>query len=147
MTGQLSNADLAERYSRRRARMMPALAAIFLIQQIAYFSHIDSRRAVEHVRIGAWVVMSVVLLLILARGGAWRRPAAVRALMDDDVTRANRATAMQLGFILAIGGAIAIYPFIDMLELTARQLTHLIVSLGLTAAMLRFGLLERRALA
>lgn len=141
-----NNTDLADQLSKRRARVTFALAMFFLIQQASYFSKIPGERLVDHVRIGAWVVLSAVLLAFLASGGAWIRTAAVRALMNDEVTRANRATAMQLGFVLAMGGAIALYPFIDQLELNARQVIHLIVSLGLASAMLRFGMLERRAL-
>ena len=141
-----NNTDLADQLSKRRARVTFALAMFFLIQQASYFSKIPGERLVDHIRIGAWVVLSAVLLAFLASGGAWIRTAAVRALMNDEVTRANRATAMQLGFVLAMGGAIALYPFIDQLELNARQVIHLIVSLGLASAMLRFGMLERRAL-
>ena len=146
MAEQPTNTDLADRLTKRRARMMPALAAVFLIQQVSYFSQIPGERLVDQVRIGAWVVMSAVLLAFLISGGAWIRSAAVRALMNDDVTRANRASAMQFGFVLALGGAIALYPFIDQLGLNARQVIHLIVSLGPAAAMLWFGMLERRAL-
>lgn len=146
MAQQPSNTDLADRYSKRRARLLPMLAVFFLAQQASYFSRIPGERLVDQVRVGAWVVMSAVLLLVLITGGAWIRSAAVRALMNDEVTRANRASAMQFGFALAMGGAIAAYPFIDQLALNARQVIHLIVSLGLAAAVLRFGMLERRAL-
>ncbi|MGB7654943.1 MAG: hypothetical protein WBL74_05635 [Novosphingobium sp.] len=141
-----NNTDLADRLTKRRARMMPALAVLFLAQQASYFSRIPGERLVDHVRIGAWVALSAVLLAVLTTGGFWLRSAAVRALMNDEVTRANRAAAMQFGLVLALGGGIALYPFIDQLGLNARQVIHLIVSLGLAAAMLRFGMLERRAL-
>ncbi len=146
MSKPASLVDQADRLSRRRARMIPALAFFFLTQQISYFSNLPGDRAVDKVRIGAWVAMSAVLLLFLANGGAWLRPAAVRALMNDEVTRANRAAAQQFGFLLAIGGAILLYPFVGKVELDARQVIHLIVSLGLAGGVLRFGMLERRAL-
>lgn len=141
-----NNTELADRLNKRRARMMPALAAFFLIQQVSYFSRIPGERLVDHVRIGAWVAMSVVLLALLANGGAWIRSAAVRSLINDEVARANRASAMQFGFVLAMGGAIALYPFVDQLGLNVRQVLHLLVSLGIAGGMLRFGALERRAL-
>jgi hypothetical protein len=146
MSEQPSNTELADQLSQRRARMMPVLAMFFLFQQFSYFSHLPGDRTVDHVRIGAWVLMSTVLLVFLISGGAWSRSKAVRALINDEVARANRAAAIQFGFLLAMAGAIVLYPFIDLLELNARQVLHLIVSLGLAAAMLRFAMLERRAL-
>ena len=63
-------AEKAEQLTRRRARMMPFLAMIFLIQQISYFSGTDRERAVGVVEIGAWLVLAVVLLIGLGTGGA-----------------------------------------------------------------------------
>lgn len=146
MTEQQTNAELADHYSRKRARMVPALTLIFLTQQAAYLSNSPAVRAVDMVRIGAWALLAAVLLLLLVSGGAWVRPRAIRALMDDEVTRANRASALSLGFTLAIGTAIVLWVFGPVLDLTARQAIHFIVSAGLASALIRFGLLERRAL-
>ena len=45
--------ETADRLSRRRARMLPALAAIFVIQQAAYFAEPDvATRLVDEVKIG-----------------------------------------------------------------------------------------------
>jgi predicted MPP superfamily phosphohydrolase len=65
--------------------------------------------------------------------------------MEDDVTRANRADALRLGFGLAMTAAIGLYAFSGSGGLTAREVIHLIVSVGLGTSMLRFGFLERRA--
>lgn len=146
MTEQPTDTELADRYSRKRARMMPALTVIFLTQQAAYLSDAPAGRAVDQVRIGAWAVLATVLLLLLVTGGAWIRPRAIRALMDDEVTRANRASALNLGFTLAIGMGIGLFVLAPVLDLTARQAIHFIVSIGLASALLRFGLQERRAL-
>ena len=101
-------------------------------------------RTVDHVKVGAWVVLSAVLLAALYTGGFWLRPKAVRALMDDEVTRAHRASALSLGFLLTMLGAIALY-FLDMVEpMSSRVSIHLIVTIGIAAALARFGYLERR---
>jgi len=87
-----SDIDTADRLTRKRARMLPFLALIFVTQQISYFVEADARvRMVDHVKVGAWLLLSVVLLLALATGGFWFKPRAVRALMDDEVARCRRS--------------------------------------------------------
>jgi hypothetical protein len=145
MTAQLSDVEQAERLGRRRARMLPVLAVFFLIQQAAFFANPPAERAVDHVRIGAWVVMSAAILLALQTGGALFRSPAVRAMLNDEPTRANRSAAMHWGFIAAIVAGIAIYVFQGVAQFTVRETIHLIVSAGLVTALMRFGMLERRA--
>jgi len=141
-----SDIENADRLSRRRARMLPMLAVIFIFQQLAYFSEPDAgMRAVDHVKIGAWVLLSIVLLLALATGGSWFRPKAVRELMDDEITRANRADAFRLAFFMSMGGAIALY-FVSLFDpMSGREAIHLIMTIGIASALIRFGMLERRA--
>ena len=147
MTTTNSNADLADRLGRFRARMFPVLAIMFLIQQMAYFSNPPAERAVDHVRIGAWVAMTAVILFVLNSRGFWFRPAKVRAMIDDEVTRANRTSAMHWGFVAAMLAGIVVYVLQGVMQLTAREAIHLIVSAGIVMALMRFGLLERRSYA
>jgi hypothetical protein len=147
---QGSNVEEADRLSRRRARMLPVLAIIFITQQAAYFSDRfegagAAVRAVDHVKIGAWVILSVVLLLALTTGGFWFKSREVRALLDDEVTRAHRAAALQLGFIVTMIAAFAIYLLIQFEPMSARDSIHLLVTIGIATALVRFGMLERRA--
>ena len=140
-----SDVATADRLGRRRARMLPVLALFFLAQQASFFNNPPGERAVDHVRIGAWAMLSTVLLIALSTKGFWTRSAAVRAIIDDEVTRANRASSMQWGFIAAIAAGIACYVVQGAAQFTAREVIHLIVSAGIVAALVRFGLLERRA--
>lgn len=142
-----ADVETAHLLSRRRARLLPVLAAIFLAQQAAYFAEPDAgARLVDHVKIGAWLLLSVVLLLTLATGGFWLKPKRVRALMDDDLTRANRADAFRLGFLLTMAGAILLY-FVSLFEpIGGREAIHLMVTIGIATALLRFAYLERRDL-
>ena len=108
------------------------MTGMFLFQQFAYFTQPPATgRVVEYVRIGAWFLLAFVMLAAMLTGGFWQKSKAVRALLEDDVTRANRADAL-----FAVSGPGG---------LTAREVIHIIVSVGLGAAMLRFGFLERRA--
>ena len=138
--------ETADRLSRRRARMLPALAVIFIAQQASYFSQPDGARMVDHIKIGAWVILSIVLLLALATGGFWLKPKRIRALMDDDLTRANRASALGFGFLVTMAGGLVLYVLALYEPLTGREAIHLLTTLGIVSALLRFGYLERRDL-
>ena len=145
----MTQADIerAEQLGRRRARVLPFLALMFIAQQASFFvegSGGPAERAVDHVKLAAWLVLSGVLLAALWTGGFWLQKREVRALMDDEVTRAHRSAALSLGFLVAMLAAIALY-LVDMVEpMTSRMAIHLIVTAGIAAALLRFGVLERR---
>jgi uncharacterized membrane protein len=145
MTESPSRAELAERLGRKRARLLPLLGMLFLIQQTAYFAHGDGARTVDHVRLGAWAVMGLVLLFVLMTGGFFFRGRAVRDLLNDEVTKANRAAAIQWGFVAAMLVGILLYVIQALTQVTAREALHLTVSTGLVVALVRFGALERRA--
>lgn len=134
----------ADNLGRRRARMLPVVAVIFLTQQIAFFSNPPAERAVDHVRIGAWVLLTAVILLMLTTGGWWFRSTAIRAALDDERTRANRSSAMHWGFVTTMLVAVAIYATLGVTAFTARESIHLLVSAGIVVALMRFGRLERR---
>jgi len=142
-----SDIETADRLTRRRARMLPFLAIIFLSQQAVYFADRNPQvRTVDHVKVGAWLLLSVVLLLALATGGFWLKPKSVRALMDDEVTRANRAEAFRVGFLVTMVAGIGLY-FIDQIEpMSGREAVHILVTIGIATALIVFGALEKRAL-
>ena len=144
---EISDVEKAERLSRKRAQMLPFLAVIYISQQATFFAS-DAPpgvRSVDHVKIGAWLVLSLVLLLALVTNGYWFHRKEIRALMNDEVTQANRSRAMTAGFIFAMAGAMGLYFFNQFEPFTAREAIHIILSLGLGAALVRFGMLERRA--
>ena len=74
-----STSKQAEHLSKRRARMLPVLAVIFSAQQATYFRSTPAppdRRTVDHVKIGAWLVLSLVMLAALTTNGFWLQPQA-----------------------------------------------------------------------
>jgi hypothetical protein len=127
--------------------MLPVLAILYFTQQVTFFSALGNgtHRDVDHFKIGAWVVLSVVLLFALATKGFWLQPKEVRDLIDDEGTRANRLEAMRLGFLFACFAALAAYFIAEFQPLTVGEASHLVLTFGLGAALIRFGLLERRA--
>jgi hypothetical protein len=143
----MSVAEKAEDLSKRRARMLPALAIIFLSQQATFFSQMSGGEHVsaEKAKISAWLVLSVVLLFGLATKGFWLEPKEVRDLVDDENTRANRNEAMRWGFLFGMGSAIGIYVLTMFEVVTGREAVHIVLSFGIAAALLRWGVLERRA--
>jgi len=147
MADSHSDFETAERISKRRARMLPVLAVLFLSQQASFLSGsaIEPARRVDGVKLSAWVVLSLVMLMALWGNGFWFRRKAVRDLLDDEATRAHRADAMSLGFLCAILAAIAMYVLSMVEPMHVREALHVVVSVGIAAAMLRFGFLERRA--
>lgn len=147
MSDQTSRADLADNLARRRARVFPLLALFLLIQQAANVGVDGSERLVDHVRMGAWVLLSLVILVVLTSGGFLWRGRTVRDLLNDEGTRANRGSAFTVGFIVAMTFAIVLYVMQGMWQLTTQQAIHYVVTAGLAPALIRFGWLERRDLA
>jgi hypothetical protein len=143
----MTNAERADFLTRRRARMLPVLAFLYLSQQTIYFRSTAAvhPRDVDHVWIGAWVVLSLIMLAGLTTKGFWLQPREVRDLIDDESSRANRLEGIRIGFLVAMLTAIALY-FVDQYSpMTAREAIHIVLSLGLGAALIRFGMLERLA--
>jgi H+/Cl- antiporter ClcA len=149
MTGQ-TDTELAERGARRRARTLTVSAIFFIAMQVTHYGEFNGSRLVDQVKISAWFVWAIALLLVLATGGGlaglWRGRK-VRALMNDESTRAHRADALVWGFWAAMTGTILLYG-VTMIDptTTARDAIHLILTFGVGVAILRFGMLERRAL-
>jgi hypothetical protein len=127
--------------------MLPILAVVFIAQQGSYFAATieDGARTVDNVKIGAWLVLSIVLLLALMTGGFWFRPKPVRDLLNDEVARANRHDGLRVGFVATMAAGIAIYVIAMFEPVTGRESIHLMMTVGIAAALLRFGQLERRA--
>ena len=146
MTTPPSDVETADRLSRRRSRMLPALAVLFLSGQAIYaLGPDDPTRTVDQLKVAAWLLWAVALLLLLATGGSLFRSRKVRALMEDESTRANRARAYAAGFWIAVSTAIGIYVLTAFDEVKPREALHIVVTAAIAGALISFGLLERRA--
>ncbi|QDZ08409.1 hypothetical protein FPZ24_13785 [Sphingomonas panacisoli] len=144
----MTDAETADRLVHRRARMMPALAAMFVAQQASYFTGTrmdEGTRLVNYVAIAGFLALSIVLLVGLA-GFDGFKSAQVRALTNDENTRANRADALRFGFLATMIAALALYVLSLFEPLGAREAIHVLMTAGIAVALLRFGMLERRAL-
>lgn len=144
-----SPSEVAERVSRRRTRILYAQAIIFVIWQATYFGWLapvaEPLRRVDQVRLGAWAVWALALLLLLAVPPGLFQKREVKRLLNDDVSRANRAAALGVGFWISALAGIAMFGIAMVVEMPAIQALHLVLSLSIGAAVLRFATLERRA--
>ena len=141
-----SDVERADRISRRRARIFPVLGIYFIAGQAVFFRHTDASTRVAQVKISAWLVWALVLLVAFAFAGGHFRGKAVRALVEDEVSRANRAKGYEAGFWAAAVAAIALYVTNMFEPVSGRDAIHLILTALVGAAMVRFGTLERRSL-
>jgi hypothetical protein len=140
-------AERAEHLSRRRARMLPVLAMLLLVQQGSFFTdHSGVDRPVDQLKISAWLVLSAVILLALWTGGSWLQPKRVRELLNDEATQVHRTHAFRVAFLASMMGCIFLYFLTMFTRVETREAIHIILTIGLSAALISFGVSERRAL-
>jgi len=145
----MSVAEKADYLSKRRARMLPVLAIIFLSQQATFFSTVNSPapHSAYGAKISAWLALSIILLFALSTKWFWFERREVRDLLDDENTRANRNDGMRWGFLFSMAAAIAVYALsLFDTTVTARDAVHIVMTTGIAVALIRWGMLERRAL-
>ena len=137
--------EKAEKIGRSRARMFAVQAILFASWQGFYFGAMEGEvRTVDTVKIWTWLVWVIALLAALATGGGLMRSRNVRALLNDELTRANRGQAYLAGFWAAMVAAIGFY-VIDLFDpVEAREVIHAIVSAAIAAALITFAVRERR---
>jgi len=138
-------AEAADRLSRRRVRILSAVMVLFAVQQ-ATISVNPPTRTVEIVSLAAWLVMAFALMMNLRTGGLFLRRPELRALANDEVTRANRAEATEWGFFAAISTAIALSVVAALTATPVMMALRLVILLGLFIATYRFVELEKQAL-
>lgn len=135
--------EIADRVSRRRARLLPILGLLFVAGQPLYFANSGIEAA--QVKTAVWLAWAILLLLALAFAGGQFRGKAIRALVEDEVARANRLRAYAAGFWAGSAATIALYGFSLLDNLKGRESLHIVLSVAIAAALIRFGMLERRA--
>jgi hypothetical protein len=127
----------------RRSRVI-AVLAIFLMagqggvlaatEQIA----LNGGRAVDQFRVGAFVVFALALLMFLLTGGRKRSPQ-----MNDELVRANRASALKLGYVSLMLVLIGVYVAMLLTPLEIGKFMPLFIAFGVAVPALRFAILER----
>jgi uncharacterized membrane protein len=142
---EASDVETADRLSRRRAWRMPALATVFLAGQAIFaIGPDDPEQLVDQLKVAAWLLWAAGLLALLATGGELFRKPSVRALMEDESTRANRSRAYEVGFWIAVAAAMSIYALSAFDGVKAREAIHIILTAAIAGALITFGVLEHR---
>ncbi|GJM44812.1 MAG: hypothetical protein DHS20C21_16540 [Gemmatimonadota bacterium] len=138
--------DVADRMSRKRAAVLALAAAAFLaVQVVARPFFVGGPESDHHVQINFWALNALALLLVLATGGGLLNRRQLRALVNDEISRANRQTAIAAGYWVAMGAAMILYVLQGSYPLTGREAAYLIVSASVLVALFLFSYLEFRA--
>lgn len=143
----ITDAEKAEALSQRGTRMLPVLAVLFLFQQFTFMNGGvgSGDRPVDHVRIAAWFVLSIVILVCLTTGGGWIYSREVRRLANDEATRAHRDRSFRAGFLASMATCVIIY-FVSFFEIMpGREAIRWVMTVGIAVTLLWFAFLERRA--
>ena len=125
--------EAADRMGRARSRVFFVLAIVFFAGQGAYFASSPATRD-SHARVGAWLVLVMLMLMLIATGGFLLRGRKVHDLLNDEASRHNRLAAQATGFWVTIVSALAVYVEAMFDPVTFNQAIHIIVTLGVGAA-------------
>ena len=139
--------EFADRIARKRAAGAALATTIFLaIQIVARPVFRDDAYGAAGPRGYMWAINVAALLLLLLPAAGFVWGARVRALVNDEISRANSRTAAAAGFWVAMLTGLAVYALPAARGLSAREVSYLVVTLGTSAALLTFAGLEVRAL-
>jgi cation transport ATPase len=135
-----SPVELADQASRKRAIAVAIAAAVFLMIQF-----VTRPLPGSNPRLIMWAVNAAALLPLLFTGGGLIQKREIRALMNDDVSRANYKSAVGIGYWTAMIVAMGLYAFVGDSGVTAREAIYFIVTPSVGFALLAFSWLELRA--
>lgn len=141
---EIDRVEKAERLGRSRSRVFFVLAMVFFAQQAAYFASPAASRG-SPFQIGAWFVMVILLLLLIATGGFLLKGRKVWDLLNDETARTNRVAAQAVGFWVTMIMALVVYVESIFDPVTLNEGLHIVVTTGVGAALISFAVRERRA--
>lgn len=135
--------DVADRLARRRAVTCLVLSVVFFCAQAASvdLTPDDPLPPLYSEAFYLWVAM-FVLLLLLATG--LFRGRAIRAMLNDEGTLDHRRSALGVGFWAAISTCTLLWLTTE--PITGSEASRFVISIAVSAALLRFGWLEWRSL-
>lgn len=138
-----SDTDRADRIVKTHARMTPFIGLlVLLVHQGVYFSWDWDSGAVAWWQITVWLAFMAVVFTLLMTSGALFVPRRIRELANDEVTRANRAVAIQIGFYVMLFIAVLLVVVSPFDPIGGQRAGHMLISLSLGSSLLVFGLRE-----
>lgn len=133
--------EQAERQGRALAICCLVLAALLLLAEI-----VGSRLLHSDFADGFWLGMALVCALTLMPWRRWLRPtSSLNRLLDDEGVREHRRMSCTAGFWAALLAALATAPLAHDTILAAYDVSRVVATAALVAAMIAFGTLELRA--
>lgn len=149
MADKRTAAEVAEQVSRRRSRALWVSGTFFTVWQVAFATSgqgdLPPVRLVDQVKLGGWVAWVLVLLGMLATGGVVLRSAEVQRRVNDEVSVANRLAGQRAGFWVAVLTMIGLYVATFFVSLSVHEVLHIVLTVAVGGALLRYAILERRA--
>jgi hypothetical protein len=140
----LEMVEKAERLGRRRSQVFFVLAMVFFAGQSVYFGAPEATRD-SPPRVGAWLILVVLMLFLLATGGFLMQGRDVRELLNDESARSNRLAAQATGFWATILALLAVYLESMFEAVSLNEAVHIMGTIGVGAALISFAARERRA--
>ena len=141
-----SPVELADQASRKRAIGVAIAAAVFLVIQVVTRPAFNTAPATSHLSPGImWAVNAAALLLLLLTGGGLLQKSEIRALVNDDVTKAHYKSAVVIGYWISMIIAMGLYAVGADESFSAREAIYLIVTPSVAIALVAFSWLELRA--
>lgn len=132
--------------SERRRRVLIASAAVMVIAIGGFVTatanvEVGHPRNVDLVRIFGFAALTFVIALRATSGFTLLNP---DPAMNDELTRANRASAARAGFWAMLIGAWMALGAALFVPITLLEIAPLLIAMGAAGAALRFSLLEAR---
>lgn len=138
--------DLAEKLTRRRARVA-IVSGIFFLATMASSLGVDfPANGPQRFKLVAWICWAVALLFLLAAGGGFMSGKSVRHYMNDETTIDHRRRAMVAGFWATVIATFVLYAISFYEPLSEREVMRLLLSAAVGTSIIRFGILEQRSL-
>jgi hypothetical protein len=126
---------------RRRAVLAGAAVLLAVFATVMTVSPADTLRDVDLVRTAGFVGLALVLAVRSTTAFSF---AGRNAVLDDELTRANRASAARIGFWAMFLAAVAMLVASFFETVTPMQIIPVVIGAGAVAAALRFAVLEGR---
>jgi hypothetical protein len=128
----------AERGQKLRARVLPMLGtALIVVNALTVGVPGWGAKAI-------WLSVIVAGFVLVQTGGY--SPARIRDLMNDETSRANRQKAIGVGYCGAIASGVGLSIVAALQPVAAGQAIQIVLVTAVSAPLISFGALERRAL-
>ena len=139
-----SEVEKADELSGRRAAMLPFYGFLVVaIPQVFFASENFEDPSLPATIL--WLVLVALATAALCSHWLWTRSVGMRALVEDEITEANRSVAIRRAFYVAMFMSLLVYVVAPFEPLSAQRAAHLIVSASLACGLLSFGFLELKS--